>query len=315
MKWWMEGALLAPEEDDAGGGDVAVEDAPEEVVSEEVSEEPAGPAALDDEAQYSWEGLDEPLTGKDVREGWLRHKDYTQKTQEIAAQQKAYQEQIQNGQKWMEYAQNLQRQMEQLQAAQNQAPQQAQQADALEKLWASVQAKGGYPDANDLQTLWAHAEQNSFGPMMQRQQFLEESLAQVLGDYLQTKNQLGEILQSRGQDQEKDLVAQALAFAEVDEALHEDASEFARDQLLSYEPDESAGETLQTFHAQFPSLFRERWEKMMQISRARDKSDLERAKKGAAPKKGGTASPSKPVKPKEETPGQITDKFFVPRQG
>lgn len=309
MKWWMEGALLAPEEDDAGGGDVEVDDAPDEAASEEVVEEVAGPAAIDDEAQYSWEGLEEPLTGKDVREGFLRHKDYTQKTQEIAAQQKAFQEQQAIGQQWMEYAQNLQRQMEQIQQAQQQAPQQQPQADALEKLWASVQAKGGYPDANDLQTLWAHAEQNSFGPMMQRQQFLEESLAQVLGDYLQTKNQLGEILQSRGVDQEKDLISQALAFAEVDEALHDDAAEFARDQLLSYEPDESAGETMQTFHAQFPSLFQERWQKMMQISRARDKTDLERAKQGAAPKKGGTANPSKPVKPKDESVTDIVDKF------
>lgn len=311
----LDGVLYRAPDEDGGGeaeidADVDVADIADDAMaeSEPVEAEPVGPTSLADDAQYAWEGLEEPLTGKDIREGWMRNADYTQKTQEIAAQRQAFEQHQQQMAQWQQYAQQLEQQLQQAQLQPQQVQQQEPQASPLDDWYAAVEAKGGYADVNDMRQLINAVEGSTFSELRQGQDQLAGAMTQILQDYMQTKQQLNQLLSGHTSNQEQQLLDEALRFAEVPEDVHDTAAEFARDMLLSYEPDPNAGETMETLQASFPSMFRERWQKMMELSRARDKADLERAKKSSAPGKGGSASPSKSVKP-EMDPSKIAEMF------
>lgn len=97
------------------------------------------PMSLTDDGMYRLDEDGDPMSGADLRKSYLRHRDYTKKTQELAQQrQQLTQREQQIQQQAEQYAQRVQ----QYYAQQNQ-PQRQQAADPLAEIWQRAEANGG----------------------------------------------------------------------------------------------------------------------------------------------------------------------------
>lgn len=294
--------VLRHPEDEGGGGDdlEAVVDAGMEGSPEP---EPAGPLTLDDEAEIAWDGLEKPLTGREIREGYLRQSDYTRKTQELANRQQEFEKAQQERDRAMQYARQLEAHLQKGQ----QQPQQ-QQKDALTEVWQAITQQGGIPTDRELKALYNHIQTHGIDSIREQIKQQQGQFQYVLQDYMGTKKQLQELMQDRTVQSQKSAIDAALKEANVPDEVRDIAQELAEDMFHSFEPDKSKGETMETYMTGFPSMFADRWGRFRQVARKLDKSDLDRAKK--MPGRGGNAAPSKPVKPEMDIE-KIADMFPV----
>ena len=138
-----------------------------------------------------------------------------------------------------------------------------------------------------------------------------QGLQYLAQEHSAVKKQLDDVLGQRTQESQKRTIDNALREAGVPESgeTREFAQEMARDMFHSFEPDASKGETMDTYMQAFPTMFSDRWSKWKAITRNMDKEDLARAKKQALPGSGGSATPSKPMKPEDDSVESILDRF------
>lgn len=301
---YLNTVLYSPDDEGGGGEDLVAE-----AEAAQAEPEPEGPLSLADDAQVAWDGLDSPLTGREIREGYLRQSDYTRKTQELANQQKQWEKDREEAQRWQQYARQLEAQVQ----GRQQQPQQ-QQSDWLKdhEAWQQMQQQGGVATDQQLRALFGHLSEREIGAIKKQMQEQQGQFQYVLQDYVQTKQQFQELLSKQSEDAQRRAITSAVEAAGVngDGATREFAEEMARDMFHSYEPDRSKGETMETYMQAFPDMFKDRWNRWKQVTRNMDKQELAAAKRQALPRQGGGATPSKPMKPEtDEITDEILDKF------
>ena len=297
-----ETVLFHPE-DEGGGGELVAE----VEAALDAEPEPAGPYSLADDAQVTWDGLEAPMSGKDIREAQMRHADYTRKTQELANQQQGWEQQVAEGQRWQQHARQLEAQMQQRQAPQ------APKVDPNAQTWEQIKQQGGIPTDRELRAL-LEADQHGVGAMRSELNELRSQMQYFAQDYVgNTRTQLNQLLQEKTVASHEQAIRDAIKETGAPTDLREDVEELARDMFHSFEPDKSKGETMDTYVGSFPTMFADRWKRITGMSRKLDKQDLADAKKDALPRSGGAATPSKAIQPETDIADYIGQ--FEPEGG
>ena len=203
--------------------------------------------------------------------------EYTKKTQALADERKAWEDQRGSQQQQLQqYAQQLQQQAAAGQQAQHQQQGATQQQTMLDQL-----AKMPYLDGPTAAELMRRIMTEGIQPLQQQLQQRDQALAQVYKDYKSLRDVVGK---SYGKEAERDLDSR---FAEIraQQGLPDDEviREIMQDIYYSHEGDD--------LNQEFPEMVRKRLEALNKTFKARDRKAVETAKKSPFPSKGGEASP------------------------
>jgi len=203
--------------------------------------------------------------------------EYTKKTQALADERKAWEDQRGSQQQQLQqYAQQLQQQ-----AAAGQQAQHQQQGDTRQQTMLDQLSKMPYLDGPTAAELMRRMMTEGIQPLQQQLQQRDQALAQVYRDYKSLKDVVG---QSYGQQAERDLDTR---FQEIRNTQGLPDDEVIREIMLdvyhSHEGDD--------LNSQFPEMVRKRLDGLRKTFRDMDRKTVATAKQSPFPSKGGEASP------------------------
>ncbi len=262
--------------------DVEVADVGGEAIAEPVETvETIEPMSISDDGMFVLNDGDDPMSGADLRKGYLQQGDYTQKTQELAQQRQQFAAQQ------YQYQQDMQGYVQRLQAhyAQQAQPQQQQQAgDPLEAIWKTAEANGGIITTAEAKQLVEALNGRLGQPNDQVVQVL-----QMLNNRMDTMQQpLNEFQTERS---ERELTKRLDKFFDDNEIPAGEARDKWARVLNEWEPDAN--------DLQMGKSHEDVWNEMF-MSLMQSSGDLTKQQAAGAVAKlsraGGGAAPSKPLK-------------------
>jgi len=278
-------------------------------VGAEVSDASFEPSSLDDEAMYVFREGEPPMSGADIKKGYLQHKDYTQKTQALAQDRRALeqwqQQQAHELQQWQQqYQQQLQQQYQQYYQQQQAQGQQPQGPSGLDAIWQAAEANGGLITTAEAKQLVEYVEQQAGQPHA-----LVVEAIRALNHKLEGVSQpINEMLTQRESQKLDSMIGNFMASKNIPQEFHESARDIFLDFYNANEPtpaEQAMGKTMESMFEDFASG---RLEAMMGMSDAILKSQAANAQASLG-RQGGATAPSKPLKP-PMTSQEITDMFW-----
>jgi len=251
--------------------------------------EPSEPASLDDDTMYQF-GDGEPMSGADIKKGYLQHGDYTRKTQTLAEERRAFEQQQQQYQtELQQYVQNLQWQYQQ--AMQQGQPQQ-QQGDPLDAIWQAAEGNGGLITVAEAKGLVEQMQQR----MGQPNEHVVEAIRQLNARLNQVSEPMQEMLTKRESDKLDNMVTTFLGEQNVPDEFHEQARDIFLDFYRANEPTEQEAQMGKTMESMFHEFAGGRMEAMLKMADAITRSQAQNAQAKLG-RVGGSAKPSNSLGP------------------